>query len=92
MARKPRALNLSKEVLVFKKGSKLALTPERRAIRWLGELRRILMDPSLAGPDDLFSQAQPADHARWRKMNGFKGKASTLNRRKKKKAEDQARW
>ena len=79
--KRPRGF-LTREVL-FKRG--LKQTNERRAIRWLGIFRKILMDPTLAeGPDDLFWSAGPIDYANHRRMTGPPPKAPAFERVSKK--------
>jgi len=78
-----KAAFLTKEVLL-KKG--LVNTRERRAIRWLGVLKKLLMDPSLGigEPDDLFSRATEIDWRNFRRMTGPPPRANQRPRESKK--------
>ncbi len=72
-----------KPVLMVQKRRATKLTPEKAAIRWFGELRRILLDPSLASPGDLFEHAGPVDHANYRRMIGKTGPRLKSSKEKK---------
>jgi hypothetical protein len=78
-----KAAFLTKEVLL-KKG--LVNTRERRAIRWLGILKKLLMDPSLGvgEQDDLFCHATDVDWRNLRRMTGPPPRANQRPRESKK--------
>lgn len=57
-----RPARFDREVKLVTRGKRLENSPERRAIGWFKELRRILLDPRLAEPDDLFARASPTDY------------------------------
>ena len=63
-----------------KKGSgKLPPSEARTRVAWLGELRRILLDPSLAdGPDDLFWNCSAWEHSEYRRRFGGRAKGLAL--------------
>lgn len=64
-----RPASFTKEVAL---GRHLKETNTRRAIRWFGKLRKILLDPSLAEPGDgdLFNHATGIDWQNHRRMTG----------------------